>query len=143
MVNNSNKHISFQAGPLDVEKLIAQSGNESDGAVVSFIGRPRNHSNNKEVLYLEYELYEPMARKELDKIVNHAIETWSLSNCMVVHRYGRVNISEASILIIVAASHRDEAYKASRYIIDSIKKTVPVWKKEFYTDGSVWKSERM
>ncbi len=136
------KQIIFQKEPINIENAVKNTGTDRDGAVVVFIGRARNRSNNKDVNFLEYEIYESMAYKEMEKIVNYAVKNWSLNNCIVIHRYGRVNINEASILISLSSPHREEAYKASRYIIDTIKKTVPIWKKEFYSDGSIWITDR-
>ncbi|MFC1668939.1 molybdenum cofactor biosynthesis protein MoaE [Spirochaetota bacterium] len=136
------KKFIFQKEPIEQEKVLAQIGTDNDGAIVSFIGQARKLSKDKEVKYLEYEIYESMAGKELEKIINSAYQNWSLNSCIVIHRYGKVNIGEASILIALSSPHREEAYKASRYIIDTIKKTVPIWKKEFYTDNSSWISDR-
>ncbi len=135
------KITAFQKEAIEVEKVIRETGSNSDGALVTFTGRARNRSKGKEVLKLEYELYETMALKELEKIVDVAIEKWSLSCCTVIHRYGTVNIGEASIIIAVSSPHRKESFSACMYIIDEIKKKVPVWKKEFYSDGSVWITE--
>ncbi len=132
------KKTAFQKEPIDVERIIRETGTRSDGALVSFTGRARNRSEGKEVLKLEYELYESMARKELEKIVDNAMEKWELSCCTVIHRYGTVNIGEASIVIAVSSPHRQDSFSACMFIIDEIKMKVPVWKKEFYSDGSVW-----
>jgi len=136
------KTIEFQGIPIDTGQVIKEFGSDSDGAIVNFIGRARNMTNGKEVMYLEYEIYEKMALQELEKIVDDAFNKWSITNCRVIHRYGKVNIGEESIVIFVSSPHRDESFQAARYIIDTIKKTVPVWKKEFYTDGSKWISDR-
>lgn len=136
------KHIILQSEPLDISTSLDDFGLDADGAIVSFIGRARDHSRGQKVLFLEYEIYESMAKKELDKIVEDALNKWPISSCLLIHRFGRVTIGEASILISVSSPHRDEAFKSVRYIIDTIKKTVPIWKKEFYSDGSTWISER-
>jgi molybdopterin synthase catalytic subunit len=135
------KKTAFQKEPIDIERIIQETGSHSDGALVSFTGRARNRSGSKDVLKLEYELYDSMALKELDKIVDHAMGRWMLSCCTVIHRYGRVDIGEASIVIAVSSPHRKESFAACMFIIDEIKKKVPVWKKEFYSDGSVWITE--
>ena len=128
----------FQEDPIDITEITAAVGKESDGAIILFTGQARNKTGEKEVTHLEYQLYHKMAEKEMEKILRDACEKWSLTDCMVVHRYGRVLPGQASIVIAVSSPHRGEAYTASRYIIDSIKKTVPIWKKEFYRDGSSW-----
>ncbi len=133
--------IQLQQDPIDINRAMAETGTDSDGAVVSFIGRPRNTSRGKTVLYLEYEVYGEMARRELTRLAEEASEKWTLGSCAVIHRYGRVDIGEPSILITASSSHRDEAFKAVRYIIDTVKKKVPIWKKEYYSDGSSWMDE--
>jgi molybdopterin synthase catalytic subunit len=134
--------IILQKEPIDVTAFLNDVGTDEDGAVVSFIGRARCWSNNREVRYLEYEAYEGMAEKELHRIARDAMERWQLTDVVIVHRFGRVEIGASSILISVSSAHRDEAFQSARYIIDTIKKTVPIWKKEFYSDGSMWISER-
>lgn len=136
------KAFRFQTQLIDIAGAYEEVGKREDGAILSFVGVPRAESNGKTVTHLEYEIYEDMAGKEMEKIINEAINLWPVTDCLVIHRYGRVEIGEASILICVSSPHRDEAFKAVRFIIDTIKKTVPVWKKEFYTDGSQWVSDR-
>lgn len=128
--------------PIDCAAILAAVGTDADGAVVCFIGRARNTSRSRAVRYLEYEVYQSMAEKELSKIAREACERWGLSACVIAHRTGRVAIGEASICIVVASPHRDASYQSSRYVIDTIKKTVPIWKREFYEDGSMWITER-
>ena len=134
--------VKFQKSPLDLHKLLNDIGTDSDGSVVHFIGRARKNSRGKEVLYLEYEIYEDMARRELEKILVDANNKWPLNDSLVVHRYGRVEIKETSIIIAVSSPHRAESFQAAQYIIDEIKQKVPIWKKEFYKDGSNWISDR-
>lgn len=134
------KLCTLQYEPIDVDALLAQCTNPSDGAVVCFIGRPRNIDNGREVLYLEYEAHQSMAIKELTTIMQRALEQFTINDCIVVHRLGRVDIGQASVVIIVTAMHRKEAYNASQFIIDELKKSVPIWKKEYFNDGSQWKS---
>jgi len=135
------KTIRFQTEPIVAD--CSEIGNEKDGALVTFIGRPRNNSNGKTVTHLEYEIYQEMALKETEKILDEAISRWDITDCLVIHRYGRVGIGETSILICISSPHRDEGFQACRFIIDTIKKTVPVWKKEHYTDGSSWISDNL
>ncbi|MDY6933832.1 MAG: molybdenum cofactor biosynthesis protein MoaE [Spirochaetota bacterium] len=123
--------IVLQEEPLDINRELYEMGVDADGAIVTFIGMVRNKSDDQDVMFLEYEIYECMAKKEIEKIAKDAISRWSLSDCIINHRYGRVEIGEASVFIAVSSPHRDEAFKAARYIIDTIKKTVPIWKKEF------------
>jgi molybdopterin synthase catalytic subunit len=130
----------LQYEPIEVEALLSQCTNPSDGAVVCFIGRPRNIDNGKEVLYLEYEAHQSMATKELTTIMQKASEQFAINDCIVAHRLGRVDIGQASVVIIVTSMHRKEAFSASQFIIDELKKTVPIWKKEHFNNGSQWKS---
>lgn len=130
----------LQYEPIQVEALLAHCTNPSDGAVVCFVGRPRNIDNGREVLYLEYEAHQSMATKELTTIMQKASEQFTINDCIVVHRLGRVDIGQASVVIIVTAMHRKEAYGASQFIIDKLKKSVPIWKKEYFNDGAQWKS---
>ncbi|HNR89326.1 MAG TPA: molybdenum cofactor biosynthesis protein MoaE [Spirochaetota bacterium] len=135
-------HIDIQDGPIDIAALCERAGTDADGAALLFVGRARNHSNGKAVTHLDYEAYRSMAVRELEKIAQDACGRWDVGACAIVHRVGRVAIGEASICIAVSSPHRDDAYRASRFIIDTIKKTVPIWKKEYYEDGSMWISER-
>lgn len=136
------KHITTQKEPINLEMLLSQGESPSDGADLVFIGKVRDHSRGKTVLHIDYEIYDTMALKELNKIADEALDRWKISRILIVHRYGRVNIGEPSIVIAVSSSHRDESYQGSRYIIDEIKKRVPIWKKEFYSDGSEWIGDR-
>jgi len=130
------KLIRFQTEPIAAD--YSEIGSGKDGALVTFIGRPRSDSNGKTVTHLEYEIYQEMAKKEAEKILDEALNRWDITDCLVIHRHGRVEIGETSILICISSPHRDEGFQACRFIIDAIKKTVPVWKKECYTDGSSW-----
>jgi len=95
-------------------------------------------SGDKSVEYLVYDIYNGMAISEIQKIVDEAVERWSLNSCLVVHRYGKVAVGETSVFIGVSSPHREESFASSRYIIDEIKHRAPIWKKEFYSDGSRW-----
>jgi molybdopterin synthase catalytic subunit len=130
------KKVILQKETIDIPAFLNKFGSEEDGAVAVFIGRPRNNSDVRKVLYLTYEIFESMAGKELEKILEHVSSRWPVTSSIVVHRYGRVDIGEASILIAVSSPHRAEAFDSLRYIIDTIKKTVPIWKTEHYSDGT-------
>ncbi len=130
----------LQYEPINVDVLLEQCTNPSDGAVVCFIGRPRNIDDGREVLYLEYEAHQSMAIKELTTIIQKASEQFAINDCIVVHRLGRVDIGQASVVIIVTAMHRKEAFNASQFIINELKKSVPIWKKEYFKNGYQWKS---
>jgi molybdopterin synthase catalytic subunit len=130
------KTILLQKDPIDITKAINKVGTQEDGAVAVFIGRPRKDSNICEVKYIEYEVFQSMAVKEIEKIVNDSFLKWPITDCIVIHRYGRVELQEASIIIAVSSPHREEAFNSVKYIIDTIKKTVPIWKTEYYFDGT-------
>jgi molybdopterin synthase catalytic subunit len=124
--------------PIRAEQLIEAVRHDEDGGVVTFIGVVRNENRGKQVLYLEYEAYPEMAVSKMREIADEIAARWGLPHVAMVHRVGRLEIGEASIVIAVAAPHRDVAFEACRYAIDRLKVTVPVWKKEVYADGEVW-----
>jgi MoaE-MoaD fusion protein len=123
---------------IDSEKLIAAAKRGEDGAVVVFDGIVRNHSRGRETLYLDYEAYEEMALKQMKQLADEAREKFGVRRVTVVHRLGRLEIGETSVLIVVASAHRTAAFDACRWLIDTVKQTVPIWKKETFTDGAVW-----
>jgi len=124
--------------PIYIEQLVKQLRRPEDGAVVVFDGIVRNHSQGRETLYLEYEGYEPMALKKRKEIEETARNRWSVNRIGIVHRLGRLEIGDASVVIVVTSAHRKEAFQACQYVIDTLKKTVPIWKKEFFADGEIW-----
>jgi MoaE-MoaD fusion protein len=109
-----------------------------DGAIVIFDGIVRNHSRNRKTLYLEYDAYEAMAFAKLQELAAEAKGRFAIRNVALVHRLGRLEIGESSVLIAVFSAHRAPAFEACRWLIDTLKKTVPIWKKEFFEDGAVW-----
>lgn len=109
-----------------------------DGAIVVFDGVVRNHSRGRRTLYLEYESYEEMALKQLRELATQATGQFAVRNVALVHRLGRIEIGESSVLIAVFSAHRAAAFDACRWLIDTLKRTVPIWKKEFFEDGAVW-----
>ena len=110
----------------------------SDGAVVTFEGVVRNHSNRRKTLYLEYEAYEPMAVRKMQEIGAEARQKFDIHSVGIIHRTGRLEIGETSVAIVVTSAHRRPAFEACRYLIDSLKLVVPIWKKEYFEDGAVW-----
>jgi len=111
---------------------------ETTGAVVTFIGWVRNHTEGKRVLALEYEAYKDMAERKLTEIGAEIEQKWNLNRVAIVHRVGHLKVGETSVVIAVAAPHRAEAFEACRYAIDRIKEIVPIWKKDIYEDGERW-----
>ncbi|HET7292815.1 MAG TPA: molybdenum cofactor biosynthesis protein MoaE [Vicinamibacteria bacterium] len=119
--------------------LAALQGTASrDGALALFVGVVRDENAGRGVLRLEYEAYEEMALSEMEAIEREARRRWPITEIRIVHRLGSMAIGEASVAVAVAAPHRDEAFDACRFAIDTLKRTVPIWKKEFYADGEVW-----
>jgi MoaE-MoaD fusion protein len=109
-----------------------------DGAIVIFDGIVRNHSRNRKTLYLEYEAYETMALGKLRELADEALRRFAIRNVALVHRLGHLEIGESSVLIAVFSAHRAAAFDACRWLIDTLKRTVPIWKKEYFEDGAVW-----
>ncbi len=124
--------------PIDMTGLIQQVRGGDDGAIVTFDGFVRNHSHGRETLYLEYEAYESMAIAKMKEIAEQAHERFRIHRFAIAHRLGRLEIGETSVFIAVSAPHRAAAFEACRFAIDTLKRTVPIWKKEFFADGAVW-----
>ncbi|MGB0640874.1 MAG: molybdenum cofactor biosynthesis protein MoaE [Myxococcota bacterium] len=125
---------------LDVRAVVDFVRRDEAGAVLVFEGVTRNHHDGRTVVRLEYEAYNGMAEAEMTRIVDAVQSRWASSRIAMAHRVGLVDIGEASVVIAVSAPHRDVAYEASRFAIDTLKTSVPIWKKEIYEDGSVWKA---
>lgn len=131
--------VGLTEGPIDVEALERIAG-ASHGAVVTFVGRARNRSDDgREVTELEYEAYPEMAEAVLRDVVAEVAERWPGSAVAVVHRTGLVPIGEAAVAIVTATPHRADAYDANRYVIEAIKERLPIWKLERFPDGTQWK----
>jgi len=122
--------------PIDVASLHAASA--ADGALCVFVGVVRGQNAGRRVTHLEYEAYEEMARQLMEELAAETKRRFPVSDVRIVHRLGRLEIGEASVAIGVASPHRAEAFAACRHVIDTLKKTVPIWKKEFFEGGSVW-----
>ena len=130
--------VELTRAPIAREALVARVKAPPDGAVVVFEGIVRNHSAGRETLYLEYEAYEPMALAKMKEIAAEMRDKFPIDGVVVVHRLGRLEIGETSVLIAVSAAHRAAAFEACRWGIDTLKRTVPIWKKEYFADGAVW-----
>ena len=124
--------------PLDREALVAAVSHQSVGGSVVFEGIVRDNARGKQIRYLEYDVYLEMAQQQIRTIVAEAQQRWGVERVAVAHRFGRLEIGEASVIIVVAAPHRGEAFDACRYIIDALKTTVPIWKKEVATNAEEW-----
>jgi len=124
--------------PIDSARFVAAARQPEDGAVVVFDGIVRNNSRGRQTLHLDYESYEEMALKQMHSLAHEARHRYKVRHVTIVHRLGRLTVGETSVLIVVASAHRAQAYEASRFLIDTLKKTVPIWKKETFVDGAVW-----
>ena len=124
--------------PVDSRRLIEHVRSPEDGAIVTFDGFVRNHSHNRATLYLDYEAYESMALTKMREIAAELHEKYRIHRVAIVHRLGRLEIGETSVFIVVSAPHRAVAFDACRFAIDTLKRTVPIWKKEHFEDGDVW-----
>jgi MoaE-MoaD fusion protein len=124
--------------PIESARLIDTAKQPEDGAVVVFDGIVRNHSRGRKTLYLDYEAYEEMAVKQMRELAVQALERFGVRQVTLVHRLGRLGIGETSVLIVVSSAHRAQAFDACRWLIDTLKTTVPIWKRETFADGAVW-----
>jgi len=123
---------------IDLEALVRHVRAEQDGAIVTFDGFVRNQSHGRATRYLEYEAYEPMALGKMREIAVQIHEKFRIHRVAMVHRLGRLEIGETSVFIAVSSPHRGAAFDACRFAIDTLKRTVPIWKKEYFADGAVW-----
>jgi molybdopterin synthase catalytic subunit len=130
--------VALTRDPVDAHQLVAAAKRGEDGAVVVFDGIVRNNSRGRRTLHLDYEAYEEMAAKQMEELAREALTRFGVRHVAIVHRLGHLLVGETSVLIIVASAHRAQAYEASRWLIDTLKKTVPIWKKETFVDGAVW-----
>ena len=123
---------------LDVAALIASVDPSGMGAVASFVGLVRDHNQGRKVLHLEYDAYEPLALRGLDRIRSEAAARWPAVRLAIHHRIGRLDIGEASVAIVAASPHRADGFAVCRYAIERIKQIVPIWKHEYFDGGDVW-----
>jgi molybdopterin synthase catalytic subunit len=124
--------------PIDPADLLAQIEDDGSGGGVLFLGRVRDNSRGEQVIGLEYEAYEALALRQMAHIKDEVQNRWPVRAMAMIHRTGYLNIGEISVAIAVACAHRGDAFDACRYAIDTLKKTVPIWKKEYRPDGSFW-----
>jgi len=123
---------------IDPQAVLSRIKQPSDGAAVVFEGVVRDHTHTRRTLYLDYEAYEEMALKQMEGLIEMALKQFPVRDAAIVHRLGRLQIGETSVLIVVASAHRAAAFDACRWLIDTLKRTVPIWKKEYFQDGAVW-----
>jgi len=132
---------AFTDGRIDVDALVRSVASDEHGAICTFVGTARRRSEGKEVRRLRYEAYLPMAEEAVAEIVAAARARWPQAEIAARHRLGDCPLGEASVAVVAAAPHRDEAFAACRFAIDTLKAQVPIWKKELYADGSAWLDE--
>jgi len=131
-------HCAIVREPIDIQAIRKNLERSEDGSALFFDGIVRNNTRGRRTLYLDYEAYEAMALNEMEKLAQAALEQFKVRDVCLVHRLGRLEIGETSVLIGVASAHRVAAFEACRWLIDTLKKTVPIWKKEYFEDGAVW-----
>lgn len=131
-------HSAIVRSAIDTAAVLEGIKQSSDGAAVVFEGVARDNTRGRRTLYLDYEAYEEMALKQLEELAERALAQFQVRDVALVHRLGRLEIGETSVLIVVASAHRAAAFEACRWLIDTLKRTVPIWKKEYFEDGAVW-----
>jgi molybdopterin synthase catalytic subunit len=124
--------------PIHTPEVTERVKHPEDGAAIVFEGVVRDNSRGRKTLFLDYEAYEEMALGQMEDLAAQAIAQFKVRDVAIVHRLGRLEIGETSVLIVVASAHRGPAYDASRWLIDTLKRKVPIWKKEYFVDGAVW-----
>jgi len=131
-------HVRVQVAPLDLAALLELVQAPSLGGVAVFLGTVRDHHAGRAVVRLEYEAYPEMAEAEMRKIAEEAKGRFGVARIAVAHRTGRLEIGETSVAVVVGSAHRREALEACRFVIDTLKRTAPIWKRELYEDGAAW-----
>jgi MoaE-MoaD fusion protein len=131
-------YVAILRDPIDTSGILARIKRGEDGAAVAFEGVVRNETRGRKTLYLDYESYESMALDQMEALANQALMQFQIRDVALVHRLGRLEIGETSVLIVVASAHRAAAFDACRWLIDTLKRTIPIWKKEYFEDGAVW-----
>jgi molybdopterin synthase catalytic subunit len=132
------RYASIVREVIETQRIVAALKGGEDGAALVFEGIVRNQTRGRNTLYLDYEAYDEMALQQLESLADQAIRRFQIRDVAIVHRLGRLEIGETSVLIAVASAHRAAAFDACRWLIDTLKQTVPIWKKEHFVDGAVW-----
>jgi MoaE-MoaD fusion protein len=132
------RYASIVREVIDSPQILAGLKCGEDGAALVFEGVVRNQTRGRKTLYLDYEAYEEMALEEMESLAGQAVHQFQIRDVAIVHRLGRLKIGETSVLIAVASAHRTAAFDACRWLIDTLKRSVPIWKKEYFEDGAVW-----
>jgi molybdopterin converting factor subunit 1 len=134
----ASEHAMLVSEPIETDSILANIKRPEDGAVAMFDGIVRNHSRERRTLYLDYSGYEPMALLKMERLAADALTCFAIRDVRIAHRLGRLQIGESSVYIAVSSAHRAAAFDACRWLIDTLKTTVPIWKKEYFEDGAVW-----
>ncbi len=129
---------SIVRSKIDTQQVLTSLKRGEDGAALVFEGVVRNQTRGRKTLYLDYEAYEEMALSQMEALATQALRQFEIRDVALVHRLGRLEIGETSVLIAVASAHRGAAFEACRWLIDTLKRTVPIWKKEYFEDGAIW-----
>src|SRR5437016_10057703 len=137
-IDLQSEHCAIVRGKIVVQEIADSIKRPEAGAATVFEGIVRNNTRGRRTIYLDYEAYESMALNEMEKLAQSALANFKVRDVCLVHRLGRLEIGETSVLVAVASAHRGPAFEACRWLIDTLKKTVPIWKKEFFEDGVVW-----
>jgi molybdopterin converting factor subunit 1 len=137
-VDSSRGEVRIVTEPISTLEVLERLKRPEDGAAVVFEGVVRDRTRGRRTKYLDYEAYEPMALKQMELLAAQARERYGVGGVSIIHRLGRLEIGETSVLIVVASEHRAAAFEACRWVIDTLKKAVPIWKKEYFEDGAVW-----
>jgi MoaE-MoaD fusion protein len=132
------RYASIVREAIDTQQVLANLKRSEDGAAVLFEGVVRNQTRGRRTLYLDYEAYEEMALQQMEALAEQSLKQFQIRDVALVHRLGRLEIGETSVLVAVASAHRAAAFDACRWLIDTLKRTVPIWKKEYFEDGAVW-----
>jgi MoaE-MoaD fusion protein len=135
---STSPYCAITRQPINTQKVLDQIKQPEDGASVVFEGVVRNNTGGRHTLYLDYEAYEGMALKQMQSLAEQALADFKIRDVAIIHRLGKLEIGETSVLIVVASAHRAAAFDGCRWLIDTLKRTVPIWKKEYFQDGAVW-----
>jgi molybdopterin synthase catalytic subunit len=133
-----NWNVEILGEALNIQSCTDWAKSSESGGINVFIGTVRNETKDKKVTRLLFEVYESMAIKEMQKLAEDVLEKWPVHKILIHHRKGELQPGDIAVIIVVSASHRDAAFTACRYTIDTLKQTVPIWKKEYFDDGAVW-----
>ena len=135
---NAGQYALITRDPVETQKTLDRLKRGEDGAVLVFEGIVRNQTRGRRTLFLDYEAYEGMALQQMEALAHEALVRFQIRDLALVHRLGRLEIGETSVLVAVASAHRGAAFEACRWLIDTLKRKVPIWKKEYFEDGAVW-----